>query len=919
MSIQEFQPTTIPVVAPKPTYARPPMTITEAVRETPTISRDTIALALVLCAALVTHAFNMFNFPLYRQDEGIVSQQAWSFMHNWTLSPYTYTYEHPPMATFMLSVWTLLTGGFHTFGPAINSGRVLMVVLSMGSTFFLYRIARQLTGSTGGAVVTGLFFSISPLAIDYQRLVVVDNFMVFWLLASLYFTICNRGRLFYFFLASTSLGLAFVSRESALFFVPGFLILTVIYSDKMHRLFAIWGNIFIGGIITFQFFLYAIFKSELFPDNFDFANELAGKANHVSLFGTFFQNYHNVTPLWNENQGFTVTWQMWQGIDGLLLMGGLACALLNLVFGFKRKETWVAPLMGLSYGAFVVLGGVDADYMIVALLPFLALSVGQTVGWLGRVLGPIVGNGVMIGIVAALGYLYIANNQTLYTSDVNFSYGQVLSWIKGNIPSDRKLIITDALWVDLRTSYNGPAYDHAESHWKAANDPAIRVGVFKGDYKNADYLIMTEEMRKQFESKGLAFTQQALTNSSLVKQFDGPEALQIRKINNRNALLEPVVLTDGYNFFKSHFIGSDGRITDAQGKTTAAQQADAMMMALWNNDHPTFDKVWVWSAHNLQLDSNLYRSDAAVEATRADSPANSHTNTRVDIDIATALVLADRRWHEQNYVNEAQYILNAIWDNEVVVVNKHPYLKATALAAAQKDTEVLLNLGAFSPQAIKLFAEMDKTHDWNSLYDSGYALLRKASWYGRGDYKGVGLPPGFVMMNTDTEELRAVTGKYGVKLGDFDEEGQQALWRVALDYKWNQSQQAKDYIETAGWFLVKYWEKNQTLPDQFANNGLPVDGTSNLGNYAVASAYAGILDQIQLAKTPNLDRSSSEIEIVARAFMGSFYRKTDQGYWLRQDDIETQQWGWMATAYHLNQLDITFKDPKTTPQPAQGR
>src|SRR5690349_13538590 len=112
MSVQELSPTT----AQAPARA--------AATSISLFDKETLALGLVLSLALVSHAFNMFNYPLYHQDEGIVSEQAWSFLNSGQLSPYTYAYEHPPVATFMLSLWTLLTGGFHTFGSALNSGRV---------------------------------------------------------------------------------------------------------------------------------------------------------------------------------------------------------------------------------------------------------------------------------------------------------------------------------------------------------------------------------------------------------------------------------------------------------------------------------------------------------------------------------------------------------------------------------------------------------------------------------------------------------------------------------------------------------------------------------------------------------------------------------------------------------------------------
>jgi hypothetical protein len=918
MSVQELSPAT--AHTPAQVQAQPVRAAASAI-STSLFDKETLAAGLVLSVALVSHAFNMFNYPLYHQDEGIVSEQAWAFLHNWQLSPYTYAYEHPPVATFMLALWTLLTGGFHTFGSAINSGRVFILVLHLASALFLYRSARNITKSTGAALVTGLLFSLSPLAVSYQRLLTVDNMMVFWLLASLYFTTCNRGLLFRFFGASLTLGLAITTRETAILFLPAFLFLIWRFSHPEHRLYARDGGILIAGLVTVQYLLYALFKSELFPDNFDFQAEIDGKATHVSLVGTLYQNYfHNARAIWDGNSGFASIWQVWTGRDSTLIFGGIICAALVLLFGFKHKENWIVPLVTLGYVGFIGLGGLNADYMVVALVPFLCLGIGQAIGRIGQVLGSgfsLVTVAVSLGL---MGFFYIAGNATPYTTEVNQPYRQALEWIKANIPADRSLIIHDALWVDLHDDYNGPAFAVADSHWKAATDPAVYYGRYKGDFKNVDYLLVTVEMREQFKSKGEGFPQQVLENSSLIRQFNGPDALEVRKVNNQKPLLQDDTLQSAYNFYLSHFVAPDGKVSDSKGKTTSAQEANSLQMALWSNDQKTFDVLWNWTAYNLQLDNNLFRAEYS-STSNARSQTNVYTDTRADTDIALALLLAGKRWDDANYTKEALYIIRSIWANEVTEINKKLYLKASAGQSAQTDGEVLLNLGAFSPQAYRLFAEIDKdkNHDWMGLYNSGYDLLQKASWYGKGDYSGIGLPPGLVIMSTDTEELRAVNGEFGARLGNFDEEAQQAMWRIALDYKWNQSPQAQKYLEGAGWFLIKNWEKWQSLAGEYTNNGLPVNGSKSLSSYAVTSAAAADLNEIDLARKrangqkAELGTSNTEVEIIARAFMGNFLHKDGQGYWWHDDDLNAQQWGWFGTALHMGKLTTQFNQPPASP------
>src|SRR3989304_2277037 len=90
----------------------------------------TYLLIVVLLVAFVAHAYNMFNSPLYLGDEGIYVEQAWAVLRQARLSPYTYFYDHAPAGWILLAGWTaLLPKAFLSWGMAINSGLVLMLIL----------------------------------------------------------------------------------------------------------------------------------------------------------------------------------------------------------------------------------------------------------------------------------------------------------------------------------------------------------------------------------------------------------------------------------------------------------------------------------------------------------------------------------------------------------------------------------------------------------------------------------------------------------------------------------------------------------------------------------------------------------------------------------------------------------------------
>jgi hypothetical protein len=58
------------------------------------------------------------------------------------LSPYTYFYDHAPAGWLVIAGWVLLLPNqFQTFGNALNTGRLLMLLVHVASTFLLFRVS----------------------------------------------------------------------------------------------------------------------------------------------------------------------------------------------------------------------------------------------------------------------------------------------------------------------------------------------------------------------------------------------------------------------------------------------------------------------------------------------------------------------------------------------------------------------------------------------------------------------------------------------------------------------------------------------------------------------------------------------------------------------------------------------------------
>jgi 4-amino-4-deoxy-L-arabinose transferase-like glycosyltransferase len=230
------------------------------------------ALALALVTGLVTHGFHLFQYPLYSTDEGIYIERAWAVIHEDRLSPQTYYYDHAPGGWLQVALWDfLLPGHFGTFGNPVNSGRVLMLLVHLASVFLLFEIARRLSGGLLAPMIATFLFNFSPLAVYYQRMVLLDNLMVFWVLLSIYLLLLNRTVLFTGLWSGVAFGIAVVTKENAIFFAP-----TIIYllyrrtkEDSGHR-FAMTLWLFAAVAVISAYALYAALKGELFPPQMDY-------------------------------------------------------------------------------------------------------------------------------------------------------------------------------------------------------------------------------------------------------------------------------------------------------------------------------------------------------------------------------------------------------------------------------------------------------------------------------------------------------------------------------------------------------------------------------------------------------------------------------------------------------------------------
>jgi len=505
-------------------------------------------LLMTLLAAAVTHGYNLFNYPLYITDEGIYIQQAWSVLREARLSPYTYFYDHAPAGWLVIAGYVaLLPEQFQTFGNAIDTGRALMLIVQVISTLLLYRIAARLSGSSIGAVLTAFFFNVSPLAIFYQRQVLLDNLMVMWVLAAFHLitsgTDWRNGdlRIVAAILSGLTLGLAVLTKENAVFFAPVLLYLLV------KRLEGRINSRFSTGFFSFSavstislYFLYATLKNELLPSGLSFDLN-SPPADHVSLLYTIWWQIHRgqgsildtSSPVWQFSLG------AWLPKDTFILIAGGAAAVINLTVGVlsqgRRRAGVIASALAFSYAIYLARGSQMLEFYVVPLLPFLALNIGLLGGWLASLVPTLVRAVPALALMGvflmnpASGYVLVVDQfghvvpHDLYKLNQTDMQAEQLQWIRQHIPPNAKLIIDDDMWADLHDQK--PYYKWAHSHYKAASDPDVRDKLFGKDWRNIDYIVMSNRMRDAMllnnSDGGETWILQALDHSRPVWSVEG--------------------------------------------------------------------------------------------------------------------------------------------------------------------------------------------------------------------------------------------------------------------------------------------------------------------------------------------------------------------------------------------------------------
>ncbi len=430
------------------------------------------------------------------------------------------------------------------------------------------------------------------------------------------------------------------------------------------------------------------------------------------------------------------------------------------------------------------------------------------------------------------------------------------------------------------------------------------------------------------------------------------------------------MLGDSWKHYKEFMIEDDGRpicdidASDIDGDGNTSERntfsegvSYVLLRAALMGDKKTFDKVWLWVQANMQRKNISQIYDPETGTWKAfDSSKQDHLfvwrfhddvdgNGRGGVldnydfdpasdaeqDIAAALIIAHQKWGSKgavNYRQEAQAILNDIWNKETVVISGKRVLIA---GDTQKYTKNPINgesTWGVNPSYLRptyyesLFANFDTSHDWKSMVAPSYEIIQMAADAtlhneSKQKVKGkVNLVPDFIALNSSFKVVDHGWSKGDHSRNDYYWGGDafRTLYWMALQKKVNPAdQKAIEYLQQQSnvdrkdfgphAFLKQQLEKHGTI-----YNGYNIDGSVHWRDTSLQTLSVYMLFFLAAGDTESAQKVYDVIQ--------ANYAYQTEGYWgYDQNDYYGQNWMWFALYLMLD--DTKFGESVATFTPSK--
>lgn len=506
---------------------------------------DLILLAVLVAVTGFVHATNLHGWPQYFEDESTYVSQAWALQTQGQLSHYTYWYDHPPAGWIQMAIWAALTGAWGRTGSGVQVGREIALVANLVSVSLLFVLARRMGMHRVVTAVVVLLFALSPLSIYFQRMALLDNMLLPWVLGAFVLVHSPRHRLVAYAVAGVCLAIACQTKITAGVYLP--ILLWIgwrrVPSASRRYVLALFTAAF--ALAGSFWLLMALLKGELWPDT---PAWFPGE-DRVSLLGTqrwvlFLRGGSGGWIFDPESGGHYMLNHSLLAQDRWLLGGGLVAAVLLLAV---RRHRW-AGVTFLLLCASVVRSTTLSWPFFAQFLPWAALAIGGVLETgrrpLARLWSPSWAAATAVGVIVAMVATQFVpawsdRLRHAHNHDANGVYDDAAAWIAEHIDHDQRLLVDNTIWIDVVLA--GHPRENVIWFWKLEHDPEIMEA--HGDWRGFDYVVSSSFVR---DTTGAGLVPQmaaALENSEPVAEFVQPgfetEGVTVRRVVRARATSQP--------------------------------------------------------------------------------------------------------------------------------------------------------------------------------------------------------------------------------------------------------------------------------------------------------------------------------------------------------------------------------------------
>ena len=707
--------------------------------------------------------------------------------------------------------------------------------------------------------------------------------MVFALAISLYFLTKKKTSLIDVILSAILCGYAFWVKEVGIFLVPGFIYLVYFKLAKHQRNLGtvLWTSFYAAVLLLYPFM--ALNKSELFPSG----------GVRVSLIETLRYQVSRGTklPFWNMKSDFALAYSKWSLKDPVVMYFMVVNIFVAILIAFRYRNKYQISFLIMLVGLFFFLmrGGVVLELYVIPLFPFAGMLFAMNLFLIRnefkfKKLNFNVFNqfkfkkyifGVIIFTLLINFYNTTVTGIQIYSYKENYNMKKSIDYIWENIDNDNNILIDFCLFMDLRNKQgNMDRYPNADYIVNVDTDPEIKVTKIKNSWKNIDYLIGSSELYRNANEENAPILKAALDNSFLVKDYQHEFLFptlhdtryfsvhgawsSILKVNNN-----PDFLKKMWGNYNDKYISKDGRvIDDVTNDTTSKGQGMALLRAVWSEDKISYGKILDWTINNLQK----RQEDKLFYSKLNDNGVQTNNSTDGDIDIATSLILANRQWKDQRYIDIAKPIINDIYEKRVIQLGDN----LTLMPNDYNKEEKLLNIkpSYFSPAFYRLFAEVDKSHNWSKIADDTYNSLKLIN------ENDILYPENVKYDVINNKYIKNIQGSDDNKFGY---NNNNLILRIGFDYYWNNNQESLEVLNKLSKFFQNQGKNNTAKDVKDIKAVYNTDGTKYV-EFGSASMDAMAAITFQLTDNPSFTNHWKDKILLSTNYLNGKYNNNENYY-----------------------------------------